>query len=355
VGLGTTARRCFQHGKEVHTDASHYQLGAVISQEGKPIAFYSRKLNPAQTRYTTTERELLSIVKTLKEYRNILLGQQIEVFTDHKNLVYKTFNTERIMRWWLIIKEFGPKLTYIKGASNIVADALSRMRLTKTDFGPEVFATDTDAGDFPTNFPLSYTQLAYAQSKDRKIQASLKTKAGKEKFVMKTFGHLDKSYKLVTKDDKIVIPSSLQRKATKWYHMHLLHPGETRLELMLKQHFTFVGLKPMCVKVCKACQVCRTLKKSNKNYRELPPKQNPELIPWHTLCVDLIGPYPFGKVDKKKNINTYTELWCITMIDPATGLFEIAEIPTKRADFIANLLEFHWLTCYPWPTKIRMD
>jgi RNase H-like domain found in reverse transcriptase len=113
---------------KIHTDASHYQLGAVISQKGKPIAFCSRKLNPAQTRYTTTERELLSIVETLKEYRNILLGQQIEVFIDHKNLVYKTFNTEHVMRWRLIIQEFGPKFTYIKGASNIVADALSRMR-----------------------------------------------------------------------------------------------------------------------------------------------------------------------------------------------------------------------------------
>jgi hypothetical protein len=76
------------------------------------------------------------------------------------------------MRWRLIIKEFGPKLTYIQGASNIVADALSRMRITKTDFGPKVFTTDANAGDFPANFPLSYKQLAYAQSKDRKKQAS---------------------------------------------------------------------------------------------------------------------------------------------------------------------------------------
>ncbi len=58
----------------IFTDASHHQLGSVISQDGKPIAFYSRKLNPAQSKYTTTERELLSIVETLKEYRNILFG-----------------------------------------------------------------------------------------------------------------------------------------------------------------------------------------------------------------------------------------------------------------------------------------
>jgi hypothetical protein len=97
------------------------------------------------------------------------------------------------MRWQLVIEEFGPKLTYIKGASNIVANALSRMRRTKLDFGPEVFATDTAAGDFPANFPLFYKQLAYAQSKDKKIQANFKTKAGKEKFAMKTFRHSDKS------------------------------------------------------------------------------------------------------------------------------------------------------------------
>jgi len=52
----------------IHTDASHMQLGAVILQDGKPIAFYSQKLNPALTCYTTTECELLSIVEMLKEF-----------------------------------------------------------------------------------------------------------------------------------------------------------------------------------------------------------------------------------------------------------------------------------------------
>ncbi len=129
----------------IHTDASHYQLGAVISQDDKPIAFYSRKLNDAQTRYTTTERELLSIVETLKEYRNILLGHEITVYTDHKNLVYKHFNTERVMRWRLLLEEFGPKLLYIKGGDNIVADALSRMILSAEAFSADAFTVDHDA------------------------------------------------------------------------------------------------------------------------------------------------------------------------------------------------------------------
>ena len=332
----------------IHTDASHYQLGAVISQDGKPIAFYSRKLNSAQTRYTTTERELLSIVETLKEYRNILLGQQIEVFTDHKNLVYKTFNTERVMRWRLIIEEYGPKLTYIKGESNVVADALSRMRLSEKDFSEEAFANDI--GEPLPTFPLSYKRLAAEQANDEKLQSRIHDPKEKHLYSTKNYRFSDKSYDLITRDDKIVIPKSMERQVTEWYHENLLHPGQKRLELTLRQHFTFIGLGPMTTRVCKACMVCKSLKANHKKYGKLPPKQ-PELIPWHTLCIDLIGPYPFG--DEKKG--AAVTLHCMTMIDPATGWFDIVEIPNKRADYIANLLEMHWLSRYPWPTEVRMD
>jgi hypothetical protein len=155
----------------IHTDASHYQLGAVISQDNRPIAFYSRKLQPAQVRYTTTERELLSIIETLKEFRNILLGQRIVVHTDHQNLTHKNFNTKRIMQWHLIIEEFGPTMEYIKGPKNIVADTLSHLEMTSdTESLDMADCYGLDSDDLPDNaFPISYTLINHEQKKDKTL------------------------------------------------------------------------------------------------------------------------------------------------------------------------------------------
>ena len=80
----------FSKKSTIHTDASDVQLVAVIMKEGKPLAFYSKKWYKMQINYTVTETEVQSIVETLKYFRNILLGLEIEVFMDHKNLTYET-------------------------------------------------------------------------------------------------------------------------------------------------------------------------------------------------------------------------------------------------------------------------
>ncbi len=72
---------------KIYTDASIKQLGAVITQDNRPIAFFSRKLFDTQHKYSVTEIELLAIVETLKEFKGMLWGQQIKVFTDHANLM----------------------------------------------------------------------------------------------------------------------------------------------------------------------------------------------------------------------------------------------------------------------------
>jgi hypothetical protein len=73
------------------------------------------------------------MVERLKEHCNILSGRKIEVFTYHKNLVHKHFNTERAMCWRLIPEEFGPTLTHTKGENNVIGDTLSWMDLTEEE------------------------------------------------------------------------------------------------------------------------------------------------------------------------------------------------------------------------------
>ena len=351
----------------IHTDASAYQLGACISQDGKPIAFYSRKLTDAQTRYTTTERELLAIVETLKEFRNILLGQQIVVYTDHKNLTYKEFNTDRVMRWRLILEEYSPEIIYIKGPNNVVADALSRLPIKENnenknnnntnDLGcinnesysniiekyAELFSTDN-------NEIVNPIDLKLIQSEQQKDKALIElAKRDKNQFSIKNFRGGGKVRSLICFKNKIVIPKALQLKITQWYHTYLCHPGLNRTEETIRQNFTWNNLRKTVHDVCSTCPTCQKTKRSSKHYGHLPPKEA-EVSPWEKLCVDLVGPYTI----KNKNNETIT-IHAVTMIDPATGWFEMKLLKEKSAINVANLVEQTWLTRYPWPQEITYD
>ncbi len=89
---------------EIYTDASTMQLGSVITQGNKPIAFFSRKLSVTQTKYSVTEIKLLAIVETLKEFRGMLWGQTIKVYTDHKNITQDALGltSDRVYHWQLL-------------------------------------------------------------------------------------------------------------------------------------------------------------------------------------------------------------------------------------------------------------
>jgi hypothetical protein len=111
---------------EIYTDASTMQLGSVITQENRPIVFFSRKLSVMQTKYSVTKIKLLATVETLKEFQGMLWGQTIKVYTDHKNLTQDALGltSDRVYRWQLLLEEFAPEIVYIKGIHNTVADAI---------------------------------------------------------------------------------------------------------------------------------------------------------------------------------------------------------------------------------------
>jgi hypothetical protein len=114
---------------EIYTDASSCQMGTVITQQNRPIAFFSRKLSPMQQKYSATEVELLAIVETLKEFKGKLWGRTIKVYTDHKNRIQDALGhtSDRVYQWRLLLEEYGPEIIHIKGIHNTVADAISHL------------------------------------------------------------------------------------------------------------------------------------------------------------------------------------------------------------------------------------
>jgi len=213
------------------------------------------------------------------------------------------------MRWRLILEEYGPELRYIKGKQNIVADALSRLdmvqdplpmdrHLTSIDMA-ELYATNED--EFPKDFHLPYAEIVHRQKQSAKIKAFL-LKAGEYQLTDFKFG--DQTFKVATKAGKIILPTALQSKAVHWYHDTLLHPGETRMELTMGQHYTWEGMRKTIQRVCKRCVYCPFNKPKLKKMGHLPEKKAEE-IPWERVCLDLIWPYTVGSPKKCDKITLH--------------------------------------------------
>ncbi len=92
------------------------------------MAFFSWKLSNTQHKYSITKIELLVIVETLKELKGMLWGKK-KVFTDHANLMRDALGLtlDQVYQWRLLLEEYGPKIVYIKGIHNTIADAVLRL------------------------------------------------------------------------------------------------------------------------------------------------------------------------------------------------------------------------------------
>jgi len=388
---------------EVYTDASSTQLGSVITQSNRPLAFFSRKLSETQQKYSVTEIELLAIVETLKEFKGMLWGQQLIVYTDHQNLMRDALGltSDRVYRWRLILEEYGPEIVYIKGIDNTVADAISRL-----DFTPVLPTSKREEQQNWMTFTKRWCDIDHAthtnsnmqhtesmnyvfanRSEDEEIypltvkeiaEEQLRDKSLKELFEDDIYDVLlIEDIKVLCKEGKLVIPKSLQHQAVAWYHHYLQHPGHSRLEETLRAAMYWKSMRTTIRSYVKRCRSCQTNKRRKLKYGKLPPKLV-VMTPWEALCVDLIGPYTLKGKD-----GSQIDFMCLTMIDPASSWFEMVELPVleyisapaatrtkgkthksqptkenyfdKTSTMISHLVNKTWFSRYPRCQKIIYD
>ncbi|GJW91986.1 ty3-gypsy retrotransposon protein [Tanacetum coccineum] len=114
----------------VEADASDVGIGAVLMQNGKPLSYFSRKLGPRMRLATTYQKELFAIVEAVYKWRQYLLGNRFTIRTDHrslKELMQQVIQTPLQQKYVQKLMGFDFAIEYKTSATNLVADALSRV------------------------------------------------------------------------------------------------------------------------------------------------------------------------------------------------------------------------------------
>jgi len=137
-------------------------------------------LSSAQRNDTTLEQGSLSIIETLVEYRTILYGNRVLVFIDHRNLTFNCLSSQRALRWRLLAEEFNITLIFRLGASNLAADAISRLPMQNAEDPTAIKTLETKFYDsyvnlpiqsiISLNFPLQFHTIQQHQQKDSSLQ-----------------------------------------------------------------------------------------------------------------------------------------------------------------------------------------
>jgi hypothetical protein len=172
-----------------------------------------------------------------------------------------------------------------------MADALSRLELATSatindDMHNIYYLTDNfglEDDDLSEDaYPLQYKLIARHQNLQKDLFLKLNKK--QDGFHLKSFRGGGKKQFLICRNEKIVIPTTLQNRVVTWYHNILCHSGETRTEQTLRQQFYWPNLREDVHNVCSKCDTCQRTKRSTKKIRIFTPKESGSRSLGNLMC-----------------------------------------------------------------------
>ena len=332
----------------LRTDASDFAVGSVLMQEHDaqlhPVAFYSRKLSPAEARYGAYAREMLAVIDSLRHFEHYVDGRQVTVESDQQALSW--FWSQRQLdkqqaRWMAKLQAYDLQLKYIHGKLNLVADALSR----RLDHRPAQLCSVSVAS---STLLRSVLQAAAADAPyQEQLRAARSHHLPGYQAVQGVLYQVDSKGRT-----RIVLPASahaLKRAVLQEFHSVYSagHPGFYKTLRKVSECFTWKGLLSDVKAYVASCAVCLACKSSTQVPIGL---LQPLPVPtgkWEQISMDFVTGLPSvrSKVDA-----------VLVVTDRLTKM--VALVPTTKdvtAPQTAQLFVQHVFAHYGLPRVIVSD
>lgn len=316
------------------TDVSLTSAGAVLQQlvdsTWQPLAFFSKKLTARQSTWPPFHRELLAIYESIHHFRHALEGQNFQIYTDHKPLIFM-FSQKRdklspVQRNQLTyISQFSTDIRHVSGVDNVVADALSR-----------VDAVNLQSVDFKA--------LATAQQQDEELHA---WKSRDSNLLLEPVTVPGTTYELQcdlsTGRPRPFVPAGWRRKIFSQLH-ELSHPGARASVKLVTERFVWPSVNKDVTTWARACLACQRTKVSRHVVSPLGHFTAPTAR-FGQVHIDLIGPLPLSKGYK----------YCLTCVDRWTRWPEVYPLKDITADTVASAFLMCWVARFGVPERVTSD
>ena len=262
----------FQKSFEIECDASNVGIGAVLMQEGHPIAYFSEKLSGPTLNYSTYDKELYALVRALKTWQHYLYPKEFVIHSDHESLKYIKGQgklNKRHAKWVEFLEQFPYVIKHKKGKGNIVANALSRRhallsmletKLIGLECLKSMYENDETFGEIFKNCE-NFSENGFFRH---------------EGFLFK--------------ENKLCVPKCSTRNllVCEAHEGGLMgHFGVQKTLETLQEHFYWPHMKKDVQKFCEHCIVCKKAKSKVKPHGLYTPLPIPE-YPWIDLSMDFV-------------------------------------------------------------------